>query len=492
MPEVVLGQRVRIEDVVAVARDGAAVRVAPAVRERLRSARAVVERLAASEEPVYGLTTGLGAKSSLRLPADEREAFQTRVLLGRAVAAGEPYPTDVVRAMLLARAAGLAQGGSGISPAVFDALLALLDRRVHPIVPSQGSVGTADLALCAALALPLIGLGHAELGGERLAGAEALGRAGLEAVALHVKDGLALVSANAGSVGHGALAAHDAHVYLDTALAAGALSLAAFQGSLTPFDVDVAAARPAAGQEDAARRLRALAEPGIGRLLQDPLSFRCLAAIQGAADAALARAREAVEVELNSAADNPLVLTLRGTLVSNGNFHVAALALAFEGLGLAVAQLALAAAQRVLRLLEPRRSGLPLGLTTRGDRAGLVPLGITLSHTWAELRALAAPVLLDGLPLADGVEDHAPQAPAVVAKTDGLVALACRITAIELVVAAQAVDLRGRSLTSEPLRALHAAVRDTSATVDDDRPLGAELEELTCRVRRGELAGMAS
>ena len=187
------------------ARGGAAVRVAPIVDERLRAARAVVERLAASEEPVYGLTTGLGAKSSLRLPTDEREAFQTRVLLGRAVAAGEPYPTDVVRAMLLARAAGLAQGGSGISPPVFEALLALLDRRVHPVVPSLGSVGTADLALCAALALPLIGLGEAELAGERLPGADALRRAGLEPVVLRVKDGLALTSANAGSVGHGAL-----------------------------------------------------------------------------------------------------------------------------------------------------------------------------------------------------------------------------------------------------------------------------------------------
>src|SRR4051812_5510456 len=469
MPEIVLGERLGVDDVVAVARDGVPGRVAPVVHEGPRAGRTGVEGLAASEERVYGLTTGLGAKSSLRLPADEREAFQTRVLLGRAVAAGEPYPTDVVRAMLLARAAGLAQGGSGISPAVFDALLALLDRRVHPIVPSQGSVGTADLALCAALALPLIGLGEAELGGERLAGAEALSRAGLEAVALHVKDGLALVSANAGSVGHGALAAHDARVFLDTALAAGALSLAGFEGSLTPFEAEVVAARPAAGQEDAARRLRALAEPGTSRLLQDPLSFRCLAAIQGSADVALARAREAVEVELNSAADNPLVLISRGTLLSNGNFHVAALALAFEGLGLAVAQLALAAAQRVLRLLEPRRSGLPLGLTTRDDRAGLVPLGITLSHSWAELRALAAPVLLDGLSLADGVEDHAPQAPAVVAKTARLVALAARITAIELLVAAQAVDLRGTDLTSEPLRALQAAVRETSAGVDDDR-----------------------
>jgi histidine ammonia-lyase len=453
----------------------------------------VVERLADSDEPVYGLTTGLGAKSTLRLPTEEREAFQTRVLLGRAVAAGAPYSTDVVRAMLLARCAGLAQGGAGISPPVFDALLALLTRGVHPVVPSQGSVGTADLALCAALALPLIGLGEAEVGGERLPGAEALRRAGLEPVTLHVKDGLALCSANAGSVGHGALAAHDARLYLETALAAGSLSLAGFEGSLTPFEADVAAARPGAGQEDAARRLRALAEPGAGRLLQDPLSFRCLAAVQGAADDALRRAVEAVEVELNSAADNPLVLVEQGRMVSNGNFHVAALALAFEGLGLALAQLALAAAQRVLRLLEPRRSGLPLGLTRRADRAGLVPLGITLSHTWAELRALAAPVLLDGLPLADGVEDHAPQAPAVVAKTARLVALAARITAIELLVAAQAVDLRGIALTSEPLRALHAAVRETSATLDDDRPVGGELEALTARVHRGDLvAGMSS
>src|SRR4051812_35181780 len=328
MPEIVLGERLGVDDVVAVARDGVPGRVAPVVHEGPRAGRTGVEGLAASEERVYGLTTGLGAKSSLRLPAEEREAFQTRVLLGRAVATGEPYPQDVVRAMLLARAAGLARGGSGISPPVFDALLELLERRVHPVVPAHGSVGTADLALCAALALPLIGLGEAELGGKRLPGAEALCRAGLQPVTLGVKDGIALCSANAASVGHGALAVHDAQVHLDTALAAGALSLAGFEGSGTPFEAEVAAARAGAGQEDAARRLRALAEPGLARLLQDPLSFRCLAAIQGAADDALARVAAAVELELNSAADNPLVLVERETMLSNGNFHMAALALA--------------------------------------------------------------------------------------------------------------------------------------------------------------------
>jgi histidine ammonia-lyase len=312
-------------------------------------------------------------------------------------------------------------------------------------------------------------------------------------VRLGVKDGLALCSANAASVGHGALAVEDASILLDTALAAGALSLEGFRGNLTPFGEDVAQARPSVGQVAVAEKLRellagsALETPGTARLLQDPLSFRCLAAIHGAAQHALDQARGAVEVELASAADNPLVLLEHGTMVSTGNFHTAALALAFESLGLALAQAALAATQRVLRLLEPRRSDLPLSLTRRADRAGLFPLGITLSATWAEIRALAAPALLDGLTLADGVEDHAPQTPFVVAKTARLAALASRVTAIEMLVAAQAVDLRGDLPCAAPLRRLHAAVRETSAPLDDDRPLGGEVETLAARVRAGEL-----
>jgi histidine ammonia-lyase len=483
-----------VADVVAVARDGARLELGSAARARVAAARAVVERLARGDAPVYGLNTALGARSGMRLAPDELEAFQARVPLGRAAGLGPELAPDVVRALLAARASGLAQGGAGVSPHVLDGLLALLARDVVPVVPAVGSIGAGDLPPLAAVALVLLGRGEATHDGRRLAGEAALAAAGLAPLRLGAKDGLALVSGNAVAAGHGALVVHDARVVLDAALAAAALSLEGFRGNPSAFDARVAAARPAPGQEDAAARLRALLAgsglhaAGAPRRLQDPLSFRCLPAIGGAALDAVARLAACVEVELTAAADNPVVLAEHREMRSTGNFHTAAVALAAEGLGLALAQLASSALQRVARLLEPRHSGLPLGLTpSGGDRTGLGPLGLPLTALWAEIRRHAAPACLEPVSLADGIEDHAPHTPAVLQKTAQLVAAAARVVAIELAVAAQAVDLRGDVTLRPPLAAVHGAVRAEVAFVDDDRPLGTEVERLAGRVARGEL-----
>jgi histidine ammonia-lyase len=492
---IALEDGLRIADVVAVARHGARLELTPAARERVAAARAVVERLAAGPAPVYGLNTALGARAGMRLAADELEAFQARVPLGRAAGVGDELASDVVRALVAARASGLAQGGAGVSPHVLDALLALLERDVVPVVPAVGSAGAGDLPPLAAVALVLLGRGEAIHAGRRLAGADALAAAGLAPLVLGVKDGLALVSGNALASGHGALVVHDARIALDACLAAAALSLEGFRGNPAAYDARVAAARPAPGQEAAAARLRALLDgsalhtPGGPRRLQDPLSFRCLPAIGGAALDAAARLAACVEVELAAAADNPVVLAASGEMRSTGNFHTAAVALAAEGLGLGLAQLAASAVQRVARLLEPRTSGLPLGLTPRDDggRTGLGPLGLPLTALWAEIRQLASPACLEPVALADGIEDHVPHTPVVLQKTARLVAAVARVVAIELVVAAQAVDLRDGVRLPEPLAALHAAVRDDVAFLDDDRPLGVEVERLARRVASGAL-----
>ena len=281
------GQGVTIADVVAVARSAAKVALETDARARVAASRAVVDRLVESDVAIYGVTTALGANTGQPLPAEERSAYQRRAVLARAVGIGPRFPTDVVRAMMFARAAGMAVGGSGVSPAVLDALISMLNAGVHPIVPSKGSIGVADLAPLSHMALPLLGLGEAEFGGDVLGGADALSRAGLTPVTLTGKDGLALISANASTVGHAALALHDCAAALDALNVAAALTFEGFRANLSPLDPRLQAARPARGQVAIAQRITdllvgsALWQTGAARRVQDPLSLRCVSRNSG-------------------------------------------------------------------------------------------------------------------------------------------------------------------------------------------------------------------
>ena len=316
------GTHVTVEDVVAVARGGATVGVAPAVPERLRKARDVLDRVASAGQRIYGLNTGLGANLGTSVDGDAR-AFQRQLLHGRSGAVGDPLLVDVVRATMFARASMLAQGGSGISSDVFDALVAALNAGVHPVMPSIGSIGAGDLVLMTALARSLIGEGEAEFLGERLPAAEALARAGLVPVKLAPKDGLSLINTSAVSAGSGALAVTNALSAFGQQQQVAALTMEAMGANLTILDPRLQAARQAAGQAEAAAQLRVLlarddqAMPGT---LQDPLSIRCIPSIHGVLFDAIGQARRAVEIELNAAADNPLVLAEDGLVLSTGNF----------------------------------------------------------------------------------------------------------------------------------------------------------------------------
>jgi histidine ammonia-lyase len=408
---------------------------------------------------------------------------------------GEPYDRESVRAMLFVRVAGMARGGSGVSLDVLEALAAMLNRGVHPIVPRLGSIGVADLPQLAHLSLPLIGEGEAEFDGERVSGAEALRRAGLHEVALGPKDGLALVSANAATIGRAALVLSEALALAAAWRVAVALSLEAFRANLSPLDARVVAARPAAGQVEAAAKLRALLagselfEPSAARRVQDPLSFRVIAQVHGSLQAALERARDEVELELASAADSPLVIAGDGAILSTGNFHVPALALAFDAAAIALAQSASLAAQRVTRFMTPALTGLPLQLTRHGPaHSGFATLQKTLSALWSDIRLRANPGSLDAFPVSEGVEDHATMALGTVEKLAESLGRVRYLVAIELLVAAQAVDLR--ELAPERMgagpRAAQRAIRRIVPMLDADRPLGRDIEALAARVSAGD------
>ena len=490
------GGGVRIADVVRVARQDALVALAPGTLARMAAAREVVDRLAASDTLVYGVTSALGANTGKPIAEGERSAYQLRAVRARAVGIGPRHPRDVVRAMLFARAAGMAMGGSGASPGVLEALVAMLNAKVHPVVPSRGSIGVADLAPLSHLALPLVGEGEAEYGGDVMPGSDALRRASLRPVELAPKDGLALISANAATVGHAALVLNDCAEALDALDVSAALAFEGFRANLTPLDPRVQAARPARGQVEIASRLRellagsALWQPGAARRVQDPISFRCVTQVHGAALSALRIARDDVELELNSAADSPLVLADDGELLSNGNFHVPALALAFDAAGLALAHAANLCVARCQRLYTPSMSELPLQLTTLGpEHSGFATIQKTLTALANEIRHLANPSSLDSLPVSEAVEDHAPMAANVVAKTSAIVPLLHDLAAVELLSAAQAIDLRelDRAALGRGAAAAYDAVRARVAMLVEDRPLGPDVETVAAMIAAGGL-----
>jgi histidine ammonia-lyase len=475
-----------------VARHRLAVEIDPGARERIEAAAAVVGTAAQSSTPVYGVTTGLGSRVLEAVDGAAAADYSLHTLRGRATAVGAPLAAEIVRATMAVRLNGLCAGGAGAGAAVADGLAALLNAGVHPRVPRSGSVGAADLCLLAHVGLALIGEGEAELDGHWLPADVALGRAGLSPVALGPKDGLAICSSSAVSAGTAALALVDAEDALEAAQVAAALSMEGFRANLSPLDPRAVAARPAPGQERSAAGLRSLLaggelfEAGAARRLQDPLSFRCASQIHGSMRAALDLLGAALAPELNGAADNPLVLAEDGEIISTGNFHVPALALALDAAAIAVAQVAAAGAERQARLKSARLSGLPANLVTGGaSHSGFAPLSKTAQALRVEIRHLAAPLAIHATVGADGVEDDSTSATQAALRLRDQLQRLRLLIAVELIVAAQAVELAAPERLGIGAAAALKCVRELVAPLADDRPLGPEVERLAADALAG-------
>ena len=458
---------------------GARIRLSDDTRQRVTAARKVVERYAAGSEPVYGLNTGLGAKVSHRLDAAEIEAFQVQLVRGRCIGMGEPFPEPVARTALLCRIIGLAQGGSGISPDVLDQLVAMFNAGVTPIIPSRGSIGAADLGLCASMAAAATGSGDATFQGREMNAAAALRAAGLAPAVLKAKDGLSLCNASAVTCAHAAHVLGELADLLVVALVTAALSGEGYAANPAIFDARLAKARPARGQALAAALFRAvlagsyLHEPGAARSIQDALSFRALSQIVGPALDSFRVAVEDVETEINAAADNPLVLADDGLILSTANFHTPVIALAFDTLAITLTHLASASFHRTTKLMNPALSGLPRYLSPIGGAStGLNSLQKTAAALHAEVRLKATPASLDALAVSDGVEDHAPHTPLTIRKLEEQLAPLWLLTAIEALTAAQAVDLRGRPSLAAVTGRLYEAIRAKIPALAEDRPTG--------------------
>jgi histidine ammonia-lyase len=492
------GEDLAVDDVWAIAVEGASVTLYEAARERMIEARAVVDRAAhGRSEHTYGVNTGFGRFVSQTIPEELTQELQLRLLRSHACGVGEPYPDEVVRAAMVLRANALAKGRSGARPELVELLLGCLDRGVLPVVPSRGSVGASgDLAPLAHLALPLVGEGEAWFGGDRLPGSEALERAGLEPETLQAKEGLSLVNGTQFMAAFAALGLVRARRLAKTADIAAALSLEALQGSRTSFLPQVHALRPLRGQQASAANVLALLEgSAINEAhrwcdqVQDAYSLRCAPQVHGATRDLLDYVDYTVSVEVNAATDNPLVLVEDDLLVSNGNFHGQPLAFALDALALAVAELASISERRVERLVNPSLSGgLPPFLTVEGglNSGFMIPQYVAASLV-SENKVLAHPASVDSIPTSAGQEDHVSMGNTAGLKAWQVLGNAEWALAIELLAGAQGVEFLAPLEPGRGVGAAHAFVRALSPRLTEDRPLGGEIEAVAAAIRDGSL-----
>jgi histidine ammonia-lyase len=500
-----------LEELSRVAIDNAPLVVAAEVEERVQASRAVVEHALARDQLIYGLTSQVGHGRDVRVDPAALARFQELLVRTHAGGIGDPLPESQARAIMLARIAGLARGGSGIHPDAFHMLVQMLNVGVHPLIPEGGSVGASDIPHLAAVALVMIGRGHARYWGEDLAGDEALARAGITAYQLQPKDGLALISANGFAIGVGALTVLEAERIASLADTVGALSLEAFGANPSPFEAEVAAAKPFAGQIAVAQHLRDLLADGLlyapdradAASVQDPLSFRVIPQVHGALREQLAFTRRSVEVELNASDDNPLASIAQDRLISNGNFHPMVLALAFDALRIGLAHVGMLSERRINKVFWPymqrRMAGAQapsdaapmesmgsVGGSSADEREPLLPLpAYAAAAVLAELRQLAGPATLGAPPLDLDVEDHSTLAPLAVTLTQRALHHLETIFAIEALIAVESLSMREpTSRLGMGTQVAYAAVRAALDHLGADPSASAAVEAV-----RAALAG---
>jgi histidine ammonia-lyase len=499
---VLTGGPLRVAEVVAVARGRVPVELGPEGRKRMAAARDVVERAVAEGRRVYGVSTGFGLLANTAVAPADLEELQRRIVLSHATATGDPLEVEVVRAMQLLRARTLAQGYSGVRPVVVEALVALLEAGVTPVIPEHGSVGASgDLAQLAHLALPLLGEGEVQVDGRRLPAAEGLRLAGLVPLELSFKEGLSLVNGTEGMVALACLAVADAEALAAMADVACAMSIEGLLGTDRPFQARLHELRPHPGQMASAANLRTMlaGSPILAshrhspHAIQDAYSLRCAPQVHGACRDVIAFARQVVERELGSVTDNPVVFADTDEVISVGNFHGEPLAFVLDFLAIALAELADISERRVDRLLDPALNhDLPPFLARDpGLNSGLMLTQYTAAALVADCKVLAHPASVDSIPTSGNQEDHVSMGWTAGLKLRRVIANVRRALAIEALCAAQAIDLRAPLRPGAAVAAVLDRVRVHVPALEEDRYLAPDLAVLERLVADGTLVAAA-
>lgn len=499
---VTVGSALKIQDVVDVAR-GAHVDIDTGVKGRVEAARALIDDAIDSARAIYGINTGIGDLANVRIDPKEAVQLQADIVRSHATGVGPPLPTEVVRAMLFLKARTLAFGISGVRFDVLERLIAFLNAGITPVVPAQGSLGASgDLAQLAHLALPMMGEGEVEVNGTTMPAVDALRAHEIEPLRLAPKEGLSLVNGTEMMLAIGILAWRAASEVARAADLTGAMTLEACLGTDRAFDEELMALRPHPGAAAVAANLRrALAGSPIvashrhsDHIVQDAYSLRCIPQVHGAYRDALAYVRTTFEAELASAVDNPNVLVERGEVLSAGNFHGEALALALDHLALCVTGYCTIAERRIARTVDPDlNNGLPAFLTTDpGRRSGFMLAQYTAAALVTENRTMCFPASADSIPTSAGQEDHVSMGATAARKAAAVVTNAERTIAIEALTASQGLDLRAPLRPARATAAARALVREVSPYLDADRSLAPDIEAVRALVSSGALADAAA
>jgi histidine ammonia-lyase len=495
-----------------VARGAVRIALEPGCAQSIARAAATVERIVAAGKPAYGINTGFGKLAHTHIPSEQLEALQRNLVLSHSAGVGAPLPDHVVRLILVLKIASLARGHSGVRPALIDALIALVNAEIYPVIPAKGSVGASgDLAPLAHLSAVLLGLGEASVPDPALApGAEsghaararsivpataALALAGLQPCTLAAKEGLALLNGTQVSTALALCGLFAAEDVFAAAVVAGAMSVDAAMGSDAPFDARIHALRGQPGQIAVAAVYRTLLAESPLRAshlvgddkVQDPYSLRCQPQVMGACLDILRGTAGTLAIEANGVTDNPLIFPDTGEVLSGGNFHAEPVAFAADHLALALAEIGALSERRTALLVDPSLSGLPPFLVEEaGLNSGYMIAQVTAAALASENKSLAHPASVDSLPTSANQEDHVSMATFAARRLGDMAENSACIVAIELLAAAQGIDLRAPLVTSPLLRAAHAAIRQRVPFYAHDRLLAPDIEAVAAMIRAGD------
>jgi len=470
-------------------------------RGRMAESGALVEKIVAQGDAAYGINTGFGLLAQTRIPADELDLLQRNLLLSHAAGVGPALPDAVVRLILALKINALARGHSGITLGLIDALLALLQHEIYPVIPAQGSVGASgDLAPLAHMSTVLLGIGRVRVRGAVLPAAEGLRLAGLKPVKLRAKEGLALINGTQVSTALALAGLFGAEDVLAAAVVAGAMSVDALKGSDAPFDDRIHRVRGQPGQIAVAREYRDLLEGSAIRAshldctrVQDPYSFRCQPQVMGACLDLIRNCSVTLGIEANAVTDNPLLFVDAGDVLSGGNFHAEPVAFAADTLALAVAEIGSLAERRVAVLVDPKMSGLPAFLVENsGLNSGFMIAQVTAAALVSENKSMAAPCSVDSIPTSANQEDHVSMATHAARRLGPMIDNAAAVVGIELLAAAQGIDFHRPAQSSPGLEHVHARIRRDVPYYAADRYFAPDIETAKSWVTSGQFASLVS
>jgi histidine ammonia-lyase len=494
---VLTGSDLTLDNLYAVVFDNYPVTLGERARVAVEASRTVIERCVESEGAVYGVNTGFGRMAATRISRNEIRELQINLVRSHACGVGAPLSEPETRAMILLRANALAKGRSGIRPIVIETLCAFLAGRVHPVIPSQGSVGASgDLAPLAHLAEVVIGEGEAIYEGKKVTGAEALRLSGVTPLVLEAKEGLALLNGTQGMQALLALAVHAAEIMVETGDVAASLSLDALRGSPAVFDEKIAKVRPFPGHATTSANLRRLNQgsqireshrsPDVDSRVQDPYCLRCTPQVHGAVRDAISHVKEVLSIELNSATDNPLVFAESGEVLSGGNFHGQPLAMAADQLAVALATLAGISERRTEQMTNPQSSQLPAFLVPKaGLHSGFMILQVAAAALVSETKAMATPHSVDSIPTSANQEDYVSMGMSAARRLGPMLENLRNVLAIELLAAAQGLDFLSPLATGFVAHRAQELVRSVSRFVEADRSLSEDIRRVSGLIASG-------